>query len=783
MFYKSLTINERYNILKGNGIVEKENTDALIQWRNDMSLLSEEQFQKMMQYNQYDRKIFSHAVVREPDEDIVEMYEKSEQNHPWRRAYWEILNTDIPYEEESFWSQDKGFNYIVRHFVKYVEKKLMESLTGIKFTKDCLNGILHQFTLKLVDLGNKAMIMELNHFRESQKLKGNTSAERFKYFVSLFDNIEFLEEFFEKYIVLARLYTELSILFINNINKIWADIRSDKEILKEKFGISNKNFVLYKVSMGIGDTHNFGKTVTILEFANSKKIVYKPKNLKINEVYNSLIDFLNKTGKLEILKSLKSISFKDHGYEEFLDHNVCETEYELHCFYIRFGEILALSYILNATDLHMENLIAHGEYPVLIDLETFIQQPNNFNDEIINEKINYEFDSVKRTLLLESRLRQNEVSEGVDISAINGQGYVVDDILLPINMYTDMARYEKQRVQVKGAKNLPFLEEDSRDIKNYVNEILLGFSKVYDLFLEFKDDISFKNIIKQFAGIRVRHIIRNTDQYDTILKHSTHPEHLTDMLDREKILENMWSSSAYAEFVVLSEVNGMRRNDIPFFYRYTDSNSIYNDMDQEKSNYFECNAYSKLIKNIENLSINGRERQKSFIHLALDYQNLILDGKCIGSYIAYKEIDMQNEHCVFTYLEKAKNYAVKIAKEYTWFAPVLNNFGKWNYDLVDTDLYDGIGGITLIAHYYEKDKKFQDDLIKIMESRCKPDMLDFYVKQRNVGLGGAFGIFHTLSFMKEEYINQPRIDKLIEFFYNVLEQMINNSNFPHHLVC
>ena len=46
-------------------------------------------------------------------------------------------------------------------------------------------------------------------------------------------------------------------------------------------------------------------------------------------------------------------------------------------FYIRFGEILALSYILNATDLHMENLIAYGEYPVIIDLETFIQQPNS----------------------------------------------------------------------------------------------------------------------------------------------------------------------------------------------------------------------------------------------------------------------------------------------------------------------------------------------------------------------------------------------------------------------
>ena len=725
MSYKSLTINERYNILKEFGKIEKENTDALIQWRNDMSLLSQKQFQKMLQYNQYDKKIFSYAVTREPDENIVKLYEKSEVEHIWRCTYWEILNTNILYEEKSYWGQDEGFNYIVRHFVKYVEKQLIESLEGIKFTKDCLDGILRQFTLKLVDLGNKAMIMELNHLKESQNLKGDTSAERFKYFISLFENMEFLKSFYEKYSVLARLYTELSILFINNIKEIWDFIKNDKEILKEEFGIVDGEFVLNKVAIGIGDTHNFGKTVTILEFANNKKLVYKPRNLKINEAYNNLIDFLNKTGKIHVLKKLKSLSFEDHGYEEFLDHCLCETEYELQNFYIRFGEILALSYILNATDLHMENLIAYGEYPVIIDLETFIQQPNSFNDDVLNEKINYEFDSVKRTLLLESRLRQNDVNEGIDISAINGKGYVMDEVLVPINMYTDMVRYEKQRVQIKGAKNLPFSEKYSRNVKKYINEILTGFSYVYDAFLELKDDSCFRDVIKKFSGVQVRHIIRNTDQYDTILRHSMHPEHLMDMLDREKILENMWSSSAYDDFVVFSEVNGMQRNDIPIFYKYTDGNSIFNDMNQEKDGYFSQDAYSRLIKNIENLSVKNKEKQKSFIHLALDYQDLILDGKCDSSKLTFKEIDMKNEYYIFSYLKKVKDYAIKIADEKAWYAPILNNFGKWSYDLVDNDLYDGMGGPALIAHYYGKDEELQENIISIMESRCNDEMADF----------------------------------------------------------
>ena len=40
-------------------------------------------------------------------------------------------------------------------------------------------------------------------------------------------------------------------------------------------------------------------------------------------------------------------------------------------FYRRQGALLALLYALEATDFHAENLIASGEFPVLIDLETF----------------------------------------------------------------------------------------------------------------------------------------------------------------------------------------------------------------------------------------------------------------------------------------------------------------------------------------------------------------------------------------------------------------------------
>ena len=37
----------------------------------------------------------------------------------------------------------------------------------------------------------------------------------------------------------------------------------------------------------------------------------------------------------------------------------------------RYGKLIGIAFLFNVTDLHYENIIAHGEYPVIIDNETF----------------------------------------------------------------------------------------------------------------------------------------------------------------------------------------------------------------------------------------------------------------------------------------------------------------------------------------------------------------------------------------------------------------------------
>jgi lantibiotic modifying enzyme len=60
----------------------------------------------------------------------------------------------------------------------------------------------------------------------------------------------------------------------------------------------------------------------------------------------------------------------DYGWVEYVEHRSCASDAEIRRYYRRTGHFLSLVYALNGSDFHFENMIADGEHPVPIDLET-----------------------------------------------------------------------------------------------------------------------------------------------------------------------------------------------------------------------------------------------------------------------------------------------------------------------------------------------------------------------------------------------------------------------------
>ena len=73
-----------------------------------------------------------------------------------------------------------------------------------------------------------------------------------------------------------------------------------------------------------------------------------------------------------------------------MEYHSCKTEQQLKDYYVRLGVQLFLAYVLGTKDLHCENIIASGEYPVLIDLEVLLstmelKEGKTAPQEIINQ--------------------------------------------------------------------------------------------------------------------------------------------------------------------------------------------------------------------------------------------------------------------------------------------------------------------------------------------------------------------------------------------------------------
>src|SRR5690606_2222121 len=124
--------------------------------------------------------------------------------------------------------------------------------------------------------------------------------------------------------------------------------------------------------------------------------------------WGALTDWLARTGGCPELRRLGVIDRGTYGWVEFVGHAACRDTADVDAFYERLGVQIALLYVLEATDMHLENVIACGPHPVLVDLEALFHPrvPAGHPAGPLASTIGWEAyqDSVMRIGLLPSRI-------------------------------------------------------------------------------------------------------------------------------------------------------------------------------------------------------------------------------------------------------------------------------------------------------------------------------------------------------------------------------------------
>jgi len=557
----------------------------------------------------------------------------------------------------------------------------------------------------------RTMVLELNVARLQGTLDGDTPKERFQSFIRRLRQPEEAIAILAEYPVLARQLTicvtqwaEVSLEFLERLCADWGAVRSF-------FSPEGDPGLLVELVGGAGDTHRGGRSVMIARFDSDFQIVYKPKSLAIDVHVQETLAWLNGCGCRPSLRTLRILDRGAYGWVEYVKYQGCNSVDELERFYQRLGAYLALLYALNATDFHLENLIAAGEHPMLIDLETlFNPQFDRFDgaqaDTAAEQAI---ANSVLMVGLLPQRLWSRDEYAGIDISGLGGAGGQLspDRVPLPADAGTDTMRYVRERVELPGEANRPSLDGVEVSALDHVEDVVAGFSTMLQLLMDHRAELlAADGPLARFAEDEIRVLLRPTRTYDQLLFESFHPDMLRQSLERDLLLDRLWlvvPGRPYMAGVIAAEQADLQEGDIPVFITHPTSLDLWSGGGQTIGGVLTETGMALVHRRLRQLDDQDMRRQVWFIRASLATLESGIDHPATPAYHLVEATTSASRARLLAGARAVADHLTETAlhgeEDVSWIGLEALGEGNWEITPLGIDLYGGIPGIALFLAY------------------------------------------------------------------------------------
>jgi type 2 lantibiotic biosynthesis protein LanM len=684
---------------------------------------------------------------------------------------WETVDADasrcldaekpIPFEE------------VYLPFVCVARLKLIaQAGTNRELLSSAVGGSLErQLLLRLASICTQSLEIEFSLFKALKQStfsllwgQGAISNTHYQTFVNDLKTGKLLS-FFQKYSVLARLVATAVDMWVEEKAEFLQRLASDLPIIKETFQQEPDQIV--DIRLNLSDFHHQGRSVIAFSFASGLKLVYKPRSLGLEAAYFQLLDWCDRQEVLLPFKIAKVIDCKTYGWMEYVEHLPCADAAAAQRYYQRAGMVLCLLYMLQATDFHQENLIASGEHPILIDLETILQPVACEIDSKIEQVggAQYEanqqfFDSVLRTGLL-PRWEFAAGGKAEDISGLGGVGegvYIRQQKWQNINTDSMVLKYETEILP--AAANTLSLNGIVLSPNDYVNEIVDGFRQMYQ-FLSERREVLLANDspLAVFERQKVRFLFRNSQVYGDVLNKSLNPKYLQYGVDRSIQLDVLSRALLVADdkpavWLLLGlELHALEQMDIPYFVADSSSKNLtINPVVIE--GYFKESSYDRMISRLRQFNDADLAQQISIIRgsfysrVARSMTNMTpnspsLDLDAIAPLTPEKLVQEAIE--IGKQLQQRAIYA---ADSVTWIGMgYLPNAERMQLQPLGYGLYDGTDGVALFLAALAKitgNAEFRDlavcalqDLRKLFQ---EVDQNKQHKITQKMGIGGANGL-------------------------------------------
>jgi type 2 lantibiotic biosynthesis protein LanM len=327
---------------------------------------------------------------------------------------------------------------------------------------------------------------------------------------------------FEEKPVLLRLIATLTRQWIEAVHEFASRLDVDIEAIRRDLIRRDGHARVARIAGDLSDRHNGGRSVFIVTFEDGARAVYKPKDLRLDVAWHALIARLNASTPPLDLRAAGVIACDHYGWAEFIDHTGVNDQTGCEMYFRRAGAWLALFHCFAATDMHQENIIAAGDQPVPIDLETILQPPgpapkaHEAESAASDDAADMIANSVMAVGILPAYGRAPDTS-------VFAMGALTADWnsrikLSWIDINTDNMRPTRTKLVDTANPNLPHVDGRYARFGDHIDAFVAGFEDYARFLSRQTRGPDQGRLFEGFAGAPVRKVVRPTRFYSMLLQ-------------------------------------------------------------------------------------------------------------------------------------------------------------------------------------------------------------------------------------------------------------------------
>ncbi|MBR4575801.1 MAG: DUF4135 domain-containing protein [Clostridia bacterium] len=423
------------------------------------------------------------------------------------------------------------------------------------------------------------------------------------------------------------------------------------------------------VQLFTGDTHNHGRSVTVLH-TDTGKMVYKPHDMRGDaHIYAIARKFFPEFAGIP-----RCAAFGDSfGVCEFIEKQRSEGEEEARSFWYHMGGMAAFIKLLGSTDMHIENLSCKGGKPYILDLETILSPIRGNEDYTIRQP---------------------------ELCILKGRSPYLS-CLLP---NSPKGREYSVFMNNTGEGCAPLVNGKPALAAAYMGELLDGYDTAYRRAIDRRGEIA--EMIRDIPDtVPFRILMRDTQFYVNHIDKLYHHTTLASEENREHTKEVLSKIMAHHllpgfENTAAAEVRQMLRGDVPYVYTAAGSTALFSDGETLREDVFEKTAKEHALENLFAMDEADERSDLSLIERAIRQYPVRIseDEKTAGTVLRQADAPLSTKAA----LDEAERM---LEEAYALHIPGPDGRKFWGYvfegdssfRFCEVDLSSGLAGFAVFA--------------------------------------------------------------------------------------